>query len=225
MSLKHKTHFVCQSCGYASPKWMGRCPGCGEWNTMVEEQAESRPKGSRGRTRAGVKVLSDVSLSEEMRFSSGLPELDRVLGGGMVAGSLILLGGDPGVGKSTLLLEVANALGKAGLKTLYVSAEESPQQLALRARRLGLEPGVLNVSGEAVVEEIIAIAEDFKPQVLFVDSIQTVFLDALSSSPGSVSQVREAGGTFLRLAKEKGLSVFLVGHVTKEGTIAGPRTL
>jgi DNA repair protein RadA/Sms len=225
LSLRQKTHFVCQACGYVSLKWMGRCPSCGEWNTMVEEFAEKPKSGSGSRKPARVERLSDLPPEGEERFESGIQDLDRVLGGGIVKGSLILLGGDPGVGKSTLLIEVAGSLGKRAVKTLYVSAEESPRQLAMRARRLGLGLDSINVSGEVVVEEIIRAAEDFGPQVLFVDSVQTVFMEALSSSPGSVSQVRETGGVFLRLAKEKGITVFLVGHVTKEGIIAGPRTL
>ncbi len=223
--MRQKTHFVCQACGYTSPKWMGRCPACGEWNTLVEEVVEQKKPASGSGKSARVERLSDLPPEGEERSETGFSEFDRVLGGGIVQGSLVLLGGDPGVGKSTLLLEVAGSLGKRGIKTLYVSAEESPRQLAMRARRLGLELESINVSGEVVVEEIIRAAEDFSPQVLFIDSVQTVFMEALSSSPGSVSQVRETGGAFLRLAKEKGTSVFLVGHVTKEGIIAGPRTL
>jgi len=204
---------------------MGRCPACGEWNTLVEEVVEKTRAGSGSRRAARVERLSDLPPEGEERFETGISEMDRVLGGGIVQGSLILLGGDPGVGKSTLLLEVAGSLGKRGVKTLYVSAEESPRQLAMRARRLGLGLETLHVSGEVVVEEIVRAAEDFGPRVLFVDSVQTVFMEALSSSPGSVSQVRETGGVFLRLAKERGMTVFLVGHVTKEGIIAGPRTL
>jgi DNA repair protein RadA/Sms len=191
----------------------------------VEEVVEKRKAGSGSRKAARVERLSELPPEGEERFEAGIPEMDRVLGGGIVQGSLLLLGGDPGVGKSTLLLEVAGSLGKRGIKTLYVSAEESPRQLAMRARRLGLELETINVSGEVIVEEIVRAAEDFDPQVLFIDSVQTVFMEALSSSPGSVSQVRETGGVFLRLAKEKGITVFLVGHVTKEGIIAGPRTL
>lgn len=186
---------------------------------------EKTRAGSGSRRAARVERLSDLPPEGEERFETGISEMDRVLGGGIVQGSLILLGGDPGVGKSTLLLEVAGSLGKRGVKTLYVSAEESPRQLAMRARRLGLGLETLHVSGEVVVEEIVRAAEDFGPRVLFVDSVQTVFMEALSSSPGSVSQVRETGGVFLRLAKERGMTVFLVGHVTKEGIIAGPRTL
>jgi len=204
---------------------MGRCPACGEWNTLVEEVVEKKGARARSGKAARVERLSDLPPEGEERFEAGIPEMDRVLGGGIVQGSLVLLGGDPGVGKSTLLLEVAGSLGKRGIKTLYVSAEESPRQLAMRARRLGLELETIHVSGEVVVEEIVRAAEDFGPQVLFIDSVQTVFMEALSSSPGSVSQVRETGGVFLRLAKERGITVFLVGHVTKEGIIAGPRTL
>ncbi|MGC8893830.1 MAG: DNA repair protein RadA [candidate division WOR-3 bacterium] len=223
--MRQKTHFVCQACGYVSSKWMGRCPACGEWNTLVEEVTEKKAARSGSGKAARVERLSDLPPEGEGRFESGIPEVDRVLGGGIVGGSLLLLGGDPGVGKSTLLLEVAGTLGKRGIKTLYVSAEESPRQLAMRARRLGLDLETINVSGEVVVEEIIRVVEGFGPQALFIDSVQTVFMEALASSPGSVSQVRETGGVFLRLAKEKGISVFLVGHVTKEGIIAGPRTL
>lgn len=204
---------------------MGRCPACGEWNTLVEEVVEGRKTGSGSKKAARIERLSELPREGEERFETGIPEMDRVLGGGIVQGSLILLGGDPGVGKSTLLLEVAGSLGKRDIKTLYVSAEESPRQIAMRARRLGLGLETIHVSGEVVVEEIVRAAEDFGPKVLFIDSVQTVFMEALSSSPGSVSQVRETGGVFLRLAKEKGISVFLVGHVTKEGIIAGPRTL
>ncbi len=225
MIVKPRTRFVCQECGYVSARWMGKCPGCGSWNTMVEEVLEKTTRLTGNPGKADISKLSEVPPVEDIRFSSGLAEMDRVLGGGVVSGSLMLLGGDPGVGKSTLLLEVAGALGKAGVKTLFVSAEESPRQIAMRAQRLGLDPDKIYILGESVVERVVQAAQDFKPQVLFVDSVQTVFLDALTSSPGSVSQVREIGNAFLRLAKQQGTSVFLVGHVTKDGTIAGPRTL
>ncbi len=225
LSLRQKTHFVCQACGYTSPKWLGRCPACGEWNTLVEEPTERKDARTRTARSAKVERLSELPPEPEERFEAGISEFDRVLGGGMVQGSLILLGGDPGVGKSTLLLEVAGSLGRKGVKTLYISAEESPRQLGMRARRLGLPLSAIHVSGEVVVEDIVRSAEGFAPRVLFVDSVQTVFMEGLTSSPGSVSQVRETGGVFLRMAKERGITVFLVGHVTKEGIIAGPRTL
>lgn len=228
---KTKTLFQCADCGFEQPKWAGQCPDCGAWNSMQEKTvapASARP--SRGGGYAGqageqpVTILSDVSLSEQPRIGSGLSELDRVLGGGLVAGSVVLLGGDPGIGKSTLLLQVMAALA-AGQKCLYVTGEESLQQVGMRAQRLGLDAGNLRCLSETRVEAMLAAGEQEQPQFMVVDSIQTVYTDALSSAPGSVAQVRESAAALTRFAKRTGTAIFLVGHVTKEGALAGPRVL
>ncbi len=228
---KATTVFFCQNCGYESSKWMGQCPGCRQWNTLVEETVPAASKGANGmnRTKASARQepssLSAIAMQEEERVSTHIQELDRVLGGGIVPGSLILVGGDPGIGKSTLLLQVCRHLSDDGRKVLYISGEESLKQIKLRAVRLGEFTDHLLLLCEtnlSSIEEIIMLQ---KPEAVVIDSIQTMYHDAVSAAPGSVSQVREATGVLLRLAKSMGVSVFIVGHVTKEGTVAGPRVL
>ncbi len=219
---KARTIYVCQQCGYRSPKWLGRCPGCGQWETLVEE----RPK----ETRVTVEIpkplpLRELPYEEGQRISTGLKELDQVLGGGLVPGSLVLLGGDPGIGKSTLLLQVMHYLARRGGKVLYLSAEESIQQIKLRASRLKIEAEGLFILSETNLDLALEALDELSPSVLVVDSIQTVYLPDLSSAPGSVAQVRECAARLLRLAKAREIAVFLVGHVTKEGALAGPRVL
>ncbi len=221
---KPKSVYVCQACGLKSGKWLGRCPDCGEWSTLVEEAIESsRPAGAVRSTEAP-QPIKQVKASDRDRLGSGLGELDRVLGGGLVPGSLVLLGGDPGVGKSTLLLQALDGLAQKG-PVLYVSGEESVEQSALRAARLGVKSDELHVLAETELERIIEIASEGKPRALAVDSVQTVYSSALGSIPGSVGQVREAAGRLLGFAKTRGVPVILVGHVTKDGSLAGPKTL
>lgn len=224
-----KSIFRCQACGYETPKWMGRCPGCQQWNTMVEEleiPAKDRCRHatlSEARRRAA--SIVEVTGTDEPRISTGMRELNRVLGGGLVPGSLILVGGDPGIGKSTLLLQLSSSLAVSGLRALYVSGEESARQIRLRADRLGTLAPELYVLSETNMERIEAAVEQVQPDFLVIDSIQTVYHPDIASAPGSVSQVRECTGLFMRLAKGKGIATVLVGHVTKEGAIAGPRLL
>ncbi len=227
---KAKSRYLCNECGAESPKWAGRCPDCGAWNSLVEAPQTSAPGGrfagyaGAGGGRGEVADLTEVGVAETPRSPSGIGELDRVLGGGLVAGSVILLGGDPGIGKSTLLLQTAAALG-GSRRVLYVTGEESPQQVALRARRLGVGGEGVRLLAETRVESILEACVRERPQVLVVDSIQTVFTEAVSSAPGSVSQVRESAAQLVRHAKASGTALFLVGHVTKEGQLAGPRVL
>ena len=220
---KTLTDYACSACGHRSPKWMGRCGGCGEWNTMVEEVIERRPAG-RGVRTARAHALGDVPAADAARVSTGLDELDRVLGGGLVPGSLVLVGGEPGVGKSSLLLQALGAIGASGRRTLLVSGEESPAQVRLRAERLGVVDRIAILAEtelEVVCEAIVAE----RPEVCVVDSVQTLFSSDLGSAPGSVAQVREAADRLLRLAKGEGITIVLVGHVTKDGAVAGPRVL
>ncbi|MBN2980535.1 MULTISPECIES: DNA repair protein RadA [Cohnella] len=226
---KLKIKFVCNECGTESPKWMGKCPGCGAWNTMTEE-AESVVKAPVARselTRAKEKAKSiiDIESGREPRVPTGLGELNRVLGGGLVPGSLLLVGGDPGIGKSTLLLQTSHALTTQGLKVLYVSGEESVRQTKLRADRLGALNGNLFVLCETNLDLIDDAIAEVRPDFLVIDSIQTVYRPDVPSAPGSVAQVRECTAQFMRIAKVNGIATVLVGHVTKEGAIAGPRLL
>ncbi|MFZ5467257.1 MAG: DNA repair protein RadA [Pseudomonadota bacterium] len=226
MAQKPRTQYVCSECGATSPKWAGQCGECGAWNSLAEQAAPVAPT-RRGGQYAGVQEarrLGEVKLAETPRQATGLDELDRVLGGGLVPGSVILLGGDPGIGKSTLLLQSLVAL-QPTLPGLYVTGEESLDQVALRAQRLGLEAEDLQLLAETSVERIVQQAEVLRPGVMVVDSIQTLFSENLTAAPGSVSQVREAAALLTRLAKQRGICVFLIGHVTKEGAIAGPRLL
>jgi DNA repair protein RadA/Sms len=227
---KTKTKFCCQECGYESPKWLGKCPGCQAWNTMVEE-VDMTGKSSRGFTSSltGEKQKATsiirIESSDEKRIRTRMNELNRVLGGGVVPGSLMLVGGDPGIGKSTLLLQTSHDLASAGLKVLYISGEESTRQIKLRADRLNALSDRMFVLCETDVEQIEEAIVAVQPDFMVVDSIQTVFHPAVSSAPGSVAQVRECTGHFMRIAKVKGIATVLVGHVTKEGAIAGPRLL
>jgi DNA repair protein RadA/Sms len=229
---RQKTVFTCQKCGAVTPKWVGQCPECGEWNCLEETVIEETPASS-GRTRAGysgfeatVCLLDSVESIEEARTSTGMVELDRVLGGGLVTGSIVLIGGDPGIGKSTLLLQTMSMLSQI-LPTppLYVTGEESPQQVSLRAQRLGLNVHQVKLLTETQIEKIIAMAQKEQPKVMVVDSIQTIHTEMLQSAQGSVSQVRESAAQLVRFAKQTNTAVFLVGHVTKEGALAGPRVL
>ena len=226
--VKKSTVFFCQACGFESAKWMGQCPGCKAWNSFVEETISTNIVSGKKTSAISSKepsVLSSVSLSKEDRILIGINELDRVLGGGIVPGSLTLVGGDPGIGKSTLLLQVCQKLASQGKKVLYVSGEESLKQIKIRAMRIGEFTDSLLLFCETnlgIIEEII---RKVSPEVVIIDSIQTMYNENVGAAPGSVSQVRESTGVFLQLAKGLGVSIFIVGHVTKEGTVAGPRVL
>jgi DNA repair protein RadA/Sms len=226
--MKTKTAFICQECGYASAKWIGRCPECESWNSLVEEV--HREQKSRGRTFAVDIVskperLADVKVGKEARISTGIGELDQVLGGGIVQGSVVLIGGAPGIGKSTLLLQVCVALSKKGKKVLYISAEESAQQARMRADRLGHVGDELYIVSETNLDALFEHIKKISPDIIIADSVQVLYLDDISSAAGSVSQVRECAARLTVLAKNSGVAVFLVGHVTKEGSLAGPRVL
>ncbi|KAI4449742.1 DNA repair protein RadA [Eubacterium plexicaudatum ASF492] len=224
---KAKTIYFCQECGHESAKWMGQCPGCRQWNTFVEETVE------RGKSVSGMKqsqeirpvLLADIEMEREERFTSGFPELDRVLGGGIVPASLVLVGGDPGIGKSTLLLQVCQKLCEQQISVLYISGEESLCQIKIRADRIGSFTDRLSLLCETNLETIDGVLRREKPRMVVIDSIQTMYSENISSSPGSVSQVREATAAFMQLAKGLGITIFIVGHVTKEGVVAGPRVL
>src|SRR5581483_8442187 len=228
LMAKAKTIFACQSCGYHSPKWLGKCPDCNQWNTFAEERFEkaSTPRGelSLG-TREDPAPIHEIDTSEEGRVLSGIGEFDRVLGGGLVPGSVILIGGDPGIGKTTLLLQALARLATDGTPVLYVSGEESPRQIRMRGERLGLRSPHLYVYAETALEEILKAVQEVRPTAVVVDSIQTVYTDQITSAPGSISQVQEVAGQLMTLAKRTGVPVFIIGHVTKEGAIAGPRLL
>ena len=230
---KEKTLYSCNECGGTTPRWLGKCPGCGAWNSLVESVAEP----AAGKNRFGsalaqglapasaVVALSQIEASDVQRHPTGQEELDRVLGGGMVEGGVVLIGGDPGIGKSTLLLQAVDALQRSGLDTLYVTGEESGAQVALRSRRLGLAGSQVPVLAEIQLEKILATLLARSPKVAVIDSIQTVYSDQLTSAPGSVAQVRECAAHLTRAAKANGTAIVLVGHVTKEGALAGPRVL
>ncbi len=228
------TVFFCQECGYESAKWFGQCPACKSWNTAVEETVKSNKTGGLGGSSQAVlhkdkksvpTPVSEVKAGDEIRSDTGMAELNRVLGGGLVSGSLILVGGDPGIGKSTLLLQVCRNLSAGGKKVLYVSGEESLQQIRMRADRLGTFNENLLLLCETELSEVESAIETVKPEVVVIDSIQTMFNAEISSAPGSVSQVRETTARLLQVAKGLNTAVFIVGHVTKEGTVAGPRVL
>ena len=226
---KTETVFVCQECGHKVGKWLGKCPECGEWNSLVEERAQAARKGG---TRNGFQLrevtavaFSEIEPQDDRRLPSGVTEFDRVLGGGIVPGTLVLIGGDPGIGKSTLLLQVADKLSDAGTLVLYVSGEESERQIKLRGERLDVAAKNVFLLPETNLENIFREIERLKPGTVIVDSIQTVFSSQIESAPGSVSQVREVAHQFLLLAKNRGVPVFLIGHITKEGSIAGPKVL
>ena len=227
---KGGTLFFCQSCGYESAKWSGQCPACREWNTFAEEPAAPKQKGApAGRRRTGERKspvsLEHIESKNQERISTGMAELDQVLGGGIVPGSLVLVGGDPGIGKSTLLLQVCRNLAERLSGVLYISGEESLQQIKLRASRIGTFQDSLRLLCETNLADIEAVVLQEGPQVVIIDSIQTMYQEEISSAPGSVSQVRESTGIFLQIAKGLDISIFIVGHVTKEGTVAGPRVL
>lgn len=228
MAKAKSTAFFCQNCGYESAKWQGQCPACHEWNTFTEEQV-AKITGSAAVKKAAAEIrpvrLSEIQTDESQRISSGMEELDRVLGGGIVAGSLMLVGGDPGIGKSTLLLQVCHNLTGTGHKVLYVSGEESVQQIKLRAKRIGDFKDDLMLLCETNLELVRSVIEKIRPEIVVIDSIQTMYHEAVSAAPGSVSQVREATNVLMQIAKGMGISIFLVGHVTKEGVVAGPRVL
>ncbi len=226
---KTETLFVCQSCGHKVGKWLGKCPECGEWNSLVEEKHQHSRKSG---TRSGFQLrevtavaFTDIEPQDDTRLPSGVTEFDRVLGGGIVTGTLVLIGGDPGIGKSTLLLQVADKLSDTNTLVLYVSGEESERQIKLRGERLGVAAKNVFLLPETNLENIFREIERLKPGAVIVDSIQTVFSSVLESAPGSVSQVREVAHQFLMLAKNRGVPVFLIGHITKEGSIAGPKAL
>ncbi|NOR15296.1 MAG: DNA repair protein RadA, partial [Candidatus Aminicenantes bacterium] len=221
---KVKTTFICQSCGFQSPKWMGRCPGCGEWESMVEEVEEAASVEYSFPSSQPV-LYQDIQEAAKEKIRTGIEELNQVLGGGVVKGSLVLIGGEPGIGKSTLLLQVSRDFAAGGEKVLYVSGEESLEQIKLRGSRLGIGKGELYLMAETNLERIISQAETLRPRVFVLDSVQTAFSSKLTSSPGTISQVREVTNQVFRFAKKNEICAFLVGHITKEGSLAGPKTL
>ena len=225
MAKPTKVTYVCQSCGYQAPKWLGRCPGCMEWSTLVEEFAETGTRGAPSYAMGEPQTITSISLDPQLRLKTGIAEFDRTLGGGLVPGSLILIGGDPGIGKSTLVLQVAAILSGTGVKALYLSGEESPQQIKLRAERLSVQSKDLYILSGTCIEQLFERIETLKPNLLIIDSIQTVYTEALPSAPGSVGQVREVSTRLLNWAKKTGIPTLLVGHVTKDGAIAGPKVL
>lgn len=227
---KNLNRFFCKECGYETIKWLGQCPSCKSWNTMVEAPKESKETSrafsrTSGVPRAEIKKLKEISLGKEDRMESGFPELDRVLGGGIVTGSLILLGGDPGIGKSTIFLAISLYLGKKGRRVLYVSGEESLKQIKLRAERMKEAESEVFFLAETNLQNIAEAVKEIEPDFLVIDSIQTMYLEEVSASPGSISQVRDCTASLLRIAKERGIAIGIVGHVTKDGNVAGPKIL
>ncbi|WP_164670653.1 DNA repair protein RadA [Virgibacillus doumboii] len=227
---KRKTKYVCQECGYESAKWMGKCPGCNNWNTLVEEIEASSMKsrhtlGVESKSASKPESITAIETQKEPRITTTMKEFNRVLGGGIVPGSLVLIGGDPGIGKSTLLLQISSQLAEKQLPVLYISGEESTRQTKLRADRLGIKSDLLYVLSETNLLDIANQIEQIKPSFVVIDSIQTIYREEVTSAPGSVSQVRESTGELMKIAKTNGIPIFIVGHVTKEGAIAGPRML
>ena len=226
--MKQRTVFYCTECGNETPRWQGQCPACGAWNTLTEApqrpKSENKAAAAAHRARQTPEKLSELETEEEIRFSTGVGELDRVLGGGAVRGSVVLVGGAPGVGKSTLLLQLCGLIGRSE-RVLYVTGEESRRQLKMRAQRLGVSEGEIFVLAETQVSEILSVAEELQPTVVIIDSIQTMFDAEVSATPGSVSQVRESTMAIMRRAKSDGFTAFVVGHINKEGAIAGPKVL
>ena len=223
---KSTTQYICQSCGTVHPKWGGQCDGCGSWNTLVAESLEATPKGlTSGKGKKIDFVTLDEHAEDALRLSCGIGELDRVLGGGLVAGSAVLIGGDPGIGKSTLLLQTVIKVAESGLACAYISGEESVAQVSLRAKRLGLKSKNVQLASATSVRDIVASLDSMREGLVVIDSIQTMYLDNLEAAPGTVSQVRASSHELIKLAKKRGLTLFLVGHVTKDGQIAGPRVL
>ena len=227
---KAKSVYICRSCGYESPKWNGRCPGCGEWNTLEETEVVPRKSTSASKMTAKVpeRIMSlkdvDISADSEIRYNTGMNELDRVLGGGLVKGSLVLIGGEPGIGKSTMLLQICERLGKDNT-VLYVSGEESARQIRLRAERLGVSGEGLYILAESDAQAVANAVQSTKPGIVIIDSIQTMSISEISSAPGSITQVRECANLFMRLAKSEEIPFFIVGHVNKDGAIAGPKVM
>lgn len=224
--MRQKTVFCCSECGNETVKWSGRCTACGAWDSLVEVKLDTKSKGStkRATSKKTPKLISELDTEAELRFSTGIGELDRVLGGGAVKGSLVLVGGAPGIGKSTLLLQLCG-LVEGEMKILYVTGEESERQLKMRAQRLGVDNGQIYVLAETGLTEVLEAADELEPDIMIVDSIQTMFDSEVSSAPGSVSQVRECTMSIMRMTKEKGFTTFVVGHINKEGNIAGPKVL
>ncbi len=222
--MKSKTIFICQNCGFQSPKWLGRCSSCGQWNTMIEEVEEEIPAEYSFPPSEPI-LYGDIKELEKPRIKTKIEEFNQVLGGGIVLGSLVLIGGEPGIGKSTLLLQVSRDFSSQGEKVLYVSGEESLEQIKIRGERLGLRDEEMYLLAETNLERIIAQAEKINPRVLVLDSVQTVFSSKLSSTPGTISQVREAANQIFRFAKQNQVASFLIGHITKEGSLAGPKSL
>ena len=224
--MRQKTVFCCSECGNETVKWSGRCTACGAWDSLVEVKLDAKGKGSpkRATSKKAPKLISELDTEAEFRFSTGIGELDRVLGGGAVKGSLVLVGGAPGIGKSTLLLQLCG-LVEGEQKILYVTGEESERQLKMRAQRLGVDNGQIYVLAETGLTEVLEAADELEPDIMIVDSIQTMFGPEISSAPGSVSQVRECTMSIMRMTKEKGFTTFVVGHINKEGNIAGPKVL
>ena len=224
--MRQKTVFCCSECGNETVKWSGRCTACGAWDSLVEVRLDAKSKGStkRATSKKTPKLISELDTEAELRFSTGIGELDRVLGGGAVKGSLVLVGGAPGIGKSTLLLQLCG-LVEGEMKILYVTGEESERQLKMRAQRLGVDNGQIYVLAETGLTEVLEAADELEPDIMIVDSIQTMFDSEVSSAPGSVSQVRECTMSIMRMTKEKGFTTFVVGHINKEGNIAGPKVL
>ena len=226
--MKTKTTFHCQACGHQALRWLGRCPDCGGWNTLKEERLPAAPKGRQALLKTAMAVatpISDIEIVGEPRLSTGMDEFDRVLGGGVVPGSVMLIGGDPGIGKTTLLLQALPLLAASGEQVLYISAEESPRQIKMRGGRLGIDSKHLLILGETSLEQILKSIQEVQPIAVVVDSIQTVYTEQLTSAPGSISQVQEVAGQLMWFAKRSNVPVFIIGHVTKEGAIAGPRLL
>ncbi len=222
--MKVKTSFSCQNCGFQSPKWLGRCPGCGEWETLVEE-VDSKSGAEYTFPASDPVLYKDIKEAKKKRILTGIEEFNRVIGGGVVLGSLVLVGGEPGIGKSTLMLQISRDLASQGEKVLYVSGEESLEQIKLRGQRLGVEDGELYLLAETNCERMMAQAEKLHPQIFILDSVQTAFSSKLTSSPGTISQVREVTNQVFRFAKSNEISSFLIGHITKEGSLAGPKSL
>lgn len=231
LMAKIKSMFYCQECGYSSPKWMGRCPGCGKWNTMVEEIKEEVPVSKAkalvdiDKKISSIKKLGEIKSGEKERYNTDISELNRVLGGGLVKGSLTLISGAPGIGKSTLLLQAANNICKNYGKVLYISGEESEEQIKIRGDRLGVKAEELYIVSETNLDVVEAYIDELEPKFVIIDSIQTIYRESISSAPGSVSQVKECSNTLMRIAKGKNIPLFIVAHVTKQGELAGPRVL
>lgn len=228
---KVKTRYVCQNCGYINPKWLGKCPECLQWNTFEEEVEEKISSKTKALANVGSSInskpvkINSITIDREERFSTKIPELDRVLGNGIIPGSLVLVGGDPGIGKSTLLLQVSNNISETGKKVLYISGEESENQIKMRAKRLNINSDNLLIYTENNLAAIEIVVSDIKPDVIVVDSVQTMINPEINSAPGTVSQIKEATSKFMKISKQNGISTFIVGHVTKEGALAGPKIL